>query len=253
MKNFQLDPLSKNTFSAIQTADYYDKRWAQVGIQATPDRTLRIRFIIKALKHIQSAARPTILDLGCGNGWMAPFLYEFGTVTGIDYSPNAIELANEKLNEYGKFVLADPTQPGLGLGELTKFDIVICSEVIEHTLAPLELLIQIASFLETNGSCIFTTPNGNVWNEYKEVYRGTLQPIENWLTVSQCALLFSQAGYHVEWQLGGIHPRYRLGSVRWLQSEKVRILFNKLGLENLYGKLILQSSLYQFVLAKKRA
>ncbi len=69
----------------------------------------------------------SVLDLGCGNGFILASLKDHGkTVCGIDGSAHALETAPHELNEF--LSLYDLTEP-LYLG---KFDLVICTEVAEH-------------------------------------------------------------------------------------------------------------------------
>jgi SAM-dependent methyltransferase len=54
------------------------------------------------------------------------------------------------------FVLMDAAR----LGFTEKFDIIVCSEVIEHLPDPAGLLRALPGHLKSNGSVVITTPNG---------------------------------------------------------------------------------------------
>lgn len=68
-----------------------------------------------------------ICDLGCGVGWLANEMRVFGEVTGVDFSPEGVRAASARW-------------PGLSfmVGDVTKyrpqepFNLVVCSDVIEH-------------------------------------------------------------------------------------------------------------------------
>ncbi len=49
---------------------------------------------------------PNILDLGCGTGWLSNILSNYGTVTGIELSVEAIAAAKERFPQV-KFVSGD--------------------------------------------------------------------------------------------------------------------------------------------------
>lgn len=118
----------------------------------------RLKFIIDALnEHI--APGSNVLDVGCGNGLISMSLGKAGhNVFGIDISQKAIEKANEKNNLPNvKFAVAGAEQ----LAETeTKYDAVVCSEVLEHLNEPSSLLKYIYRSMKDDGILIVTVPNG---------------------------------------------------------------------------------------------
>ncbi len=107
-----------------------------------------------------------ILDLGCGTGVMIaiPLAHLGFNVIGIDIDEGSIELAN-KINPYknAKFIHTS-------IDKIDKqFDIIICSEVLEHLKSPEKLLVDIKSRLTPNGILIVTVPNGFGWFEFEEI------------------------------------------------------------------------------------
>jgi len=69
----------------------------------------------------------SVLDLGCGNGFIISKLAEMGrTVMGIDGSSHALDLMPPNLA--GRTRILDLTMPV----RLGRYDLVICSEVAEH-------------------------------------------------------------------------------------------------------------------------
>ncbi len=69
----------------------------------------------------------SVLDLGCGSGYLLARLHELGkSVRGVDASTDALASVPHSIE--GRVSLADLTRP-LHLG---RFDLVICSEVAEH-------------------------------------------------------------------------------------------------------------------------
>jgi predicted TPR repeat methyltransferase len=84
--------------------------------------------IADALAHLIDFS--SVLDLGCGNGFILDRLHQHGrSVRGVDGSVHALQAAPPSIRE--KLTLADLTAP-LRLG---RHDLVICSEVAEHLAA----------------------------------------------------------------------------------------------------------------------
>ena len=97
-----------------------------------------------------------ILDFGCGWGFYAIELSAKGhKVTGIDF-PNEIEIAKIAWGELENVIFS--TQK---INELPEnyFDIVISSQVIEHTHNPGNYLHQINRVLKPSGRLVVSVPN----------------------------------------------------------------------------------------------
>ncbi|MBI4845689.1 MAG: class I SAM-dependent methyltransferase [Candidatus Omnitrophica bacterium] len=107
-----------------------------------------------------------ILDVGCGNGQliyllMARFLEKYALFfTGIDISELDIEFANNRKEYFGhkdcEFRVMDAENMDFNNEE---FDIIICSEMIEHIADVSPVLNALYRILKENGSIILTTPN----------------------------------------------------------------------------------------------
>jgi 2-polyprenyl-3-methyl-5-hydroxy-6-metoxy-1,4-benzoquinol methylase len=99
----------------------------------------------------------SILDVGCGNGWLARDLADFGfAVTGIEPSESGVRCARE--------LVPDATFLHLGVyDELSGlpdegFDAVVSAEVIEHLFAPRALIRVSWDKLKPGGALVITTP-----------------------------------------------------------------------------------------------
>ena len=101
-----------------------------------------------------------ILDLGCGVGTIDFFLAQKGyQVTGIDISADAIKICNTvKKNldvQNATFIQGDVQKVKFA----HQFDLIICSEVIEHVEKDTELVKTIFSLLKSGGVLLLTTPS----------------------------------------------------------------------------------------------
>lgn len=121
---------------------------------------LIIRLISKAI-DLKGSPR-TILDLGCGVGSIDFFLAKQGfKVDGVDISKHAISIARKfkKLSNVSNaaFFLDDVTT----FNNHKKYDLIICSEVIEHIEDDKKLLKNMYLLLEKEGVGVITTPSLN--------------------------------------------------------------------------------------------
>lgn len=123
-----------------------------------PEDIKRFLFIVKHLNHKQQSLR--ILDVGCGNGHISRGLARLGhEVFGIDIDTESIAKANQEVGDIAKFMVLDTKDLGTQFEE-NYFDVIICSEVLEHLPEPSLMLDQLQPFLKTGATLIITTPNG---------------------------------------------------------------------------------------------
>lgn len=118
----------------------------------------------------EAKAGMRVLDVGCGSGPNIKMINDLFPQAkdieyyGVDISPRAIEAANEYKGKAGiencLFELGDAENLRYRDAE---FDIVICTEVLEHLPHPRAALREIHRVLKNGGASIITTPNrGNV-------------------------------------------------------------------------------------------
>ena len=118
----------------------------------------RLQFIIDTLRS-KLPENAVVLDVGCGNGVISRSLGTYGfNVYGIDVSEKAIEKAKQ-LNKLPN-VKFDVVSAEQLVAEGTKYNAIICSEVLEHLNNPGELLKVLHQSLTSDGVLIVTVPNG---------------------------------------------------------------------------------------------
>jgi SAM-dependent methyltransferase len=113
-----------------------------------------IRRIISEL--VRPLCFESVLDAGCGQGdLLSELLSEFPNIRphGVDLSGTAIELARAKIPG-GHFQLVDIERECLN----ETFDLVICSEVLEHIQDDVSALRHLASM--TKGHLVVSTVQG---------------------------------------------------------------------------------------------
>jgi 2-polyprenyl-3-methyl-5-hydroxy-6-metoxy-1,4-benzoquinol methylase len=101
-----------------------------------------------------------ILDVGCAQGTLGLMLAERGLrVHLLDVRPDCIEYARARY-EYGDVefhlgMLSDTCPPA------RDYDVVVCTEVIEHVPEPASLLIALKRKVRARGAICLTTPNAD--------------------------------------------------------------------------------------------
>lgn len=160
----------------IETPDYYAYRLISNYLYKGPVLEWYMRVKLRLEKnyepfHRMIPLKATILDLGCGYGflsYMLQFLSPDRIITGVDYDEDKIETAlhgyarSERLN----FFCADVTQ-----FPLEKYDVIIISDVLHYleTNAQEALLTRCFEALNPGGKLIVRDGNADL----KERHKGT--------------------------------------------------------------------------------
>jgi 2-polyprenyl-3-methyl-5-hydroxy-6-metoxy-1,4-benzoquinol methylase len=127
-----------------------------------PIRLSFFKELVSVLKKSQ-CIKPdaSLIDMGCGTGHL---LFEFQKqylnlkITGSDFSEEAIHLAKELIPQ-ADFLLIDLYS--IPKNHFGKFDVVVCTEVLEHLLYPEKALQNLVNLLNNkHGVLILSVPNG---------------------------------------------------------------------------------------------
>lgn len=136
--------------------EFYEK----LDLFNNPITTRNLKILERCYIKLQNLEHPRILDIGCGNGWYCTSLREF--FPNMHYCGLDINDKDDVKDVFDDFYLVD-LNSDKELQELTlnnsDFDIIICSEVLEHLFNPEYIYTFIADNLKENGIAIVTTPN----------------------------------------------------------------------------------------------
>jgi len=129
---------------------------------------VRVAYIkAQALPHFRRKAHSPqpfrhlqFLDVGCGGGLLAEALARLGAkVTGIDVSPEAIDVARRHAREEGLSVTYRTGSAESLARSRAKFDAVFALEVVEHVADIGSFLKALARLLKPGGLLILSTLN----------------------------------------------------------------------------------------------
>ena len=118
------------------------------------------------LQAVRGRSNVSVLDVGCGDGY---HLFVFNTNEGIrekvsfrglDISGLQVEYARRVAFGMGFENVQFEAGSAEHLGFTDKsFDIVLCSDVVEHLENPKKCFVEISRVLKSGGTAIITTPN----------------------------------------------------------------------------------------------
>jgi SAM-dependent methyltransferase len=127
----------------------------------SPDRlAFYTKVVDEAMRRGIVFDRRRVLDIGCGAGYLlkevkrrAPSAH----VTGTEYVAAALEAIAGVMPEAERQAL-DITRERLP----STFDVVFCTEVLEHLLRPHDALAHIVAMVAPGGVAVLTVPNGRI-------------------------------------------------------------------------------------------
>lgn len=145
--------------------DYYEKYWTTGHTQFSGDNqgyATNLRSWMRAeLKDIARDA--AILEVGCGDGSFTRNLAEHSSrVTAVDISASQIE-RNARAHPEIKFLQHDVAQPFPFAN--AAFDVIWCSEVLEHLFDPVFAVREMQRVLAPGGRLLVTVPYHGVFKD----------------------------------------------------------------------------------------
>ncbi|MBX3622310.1 MAG: class I SAM-dependent methyltransferase [Rhizobacter sp.] len=123
----------------------------------------RVAFYKGVIDHVKAQQitldGKDVADVGCGVGYLLSEVqrrYECKSLSGFDFSAQAIEYSRKKFPG-ATFKVHDIYD---SVGE--SFDVIFCTEVLEHLEFPHRALARLVTALRPEGQLILTVPNGRV-------------------------------------------------------------------------------------------
>jgi 2-polyprenyl-3-methyl-5-hydroxy-6-metoxy-1,4-benzoquinol methylase len=161
----ETDPATINDRLALEHPinDYYDRspafiRWIEQSRLA----------IIRRMVGEPGGLR--ILEVGSGGGHVLR-MFKTARLTAVDVSSVFLNTARQNLAGYDvEFIQGEVVKLGL---PAASYDRIICTEVLEHTSNPEEILAELARLLAPDGRAVITVPNDPLIEDLKSVVRRT--------------------------------------------------------------------------------
>ena len=157
------------------------------------------KFFDKIWQNICELDADDILDVGCGEGVVIRDILQQNSelcITGLDISRDNLNVA-EELNPTARFVLGDVYELPF---ENDSFDLVICTEVLEHLKDPERAVAELKRV--SKKYCIISVPHepffrmGNILKlSYLRDWGNTPGHVQNWSRGSFENLLKKQFGH----------------------------------------------------------
>jgi 2-polyprenyl-3-methyl-5-hydroxy-6-metoxy-1,4-benzoquinol methylase len=156
-KEEQIDAIAYNS---IESANKY---WASQKNKQVWDSAEYKEFyslLIRVLKehHVQLDEKEWC-DVGCGSGTLLVYLkqeFKSKSINGFEVAQSAIDISKKRIPEgtFKVYSLYEPAEE--------KFDIVFCTEVLEHLLYPDKAFKNLTQRLHPESYLIVTVPNGRL-------------------------------------------------------------------------------------------
>ena len=117
--------------------------WDTQYLETIGEETLRRGNEVLGLISSLNLKRPRILEIGCGNGWLAERLFSLGPVTGVDIADEAIQGACRRVPS-GEFHSGDILEMSL---PHNSSDLVVTLETFSHVADQPKFIEVIANLL----------------------------------------------------------------------------------------------------------
>lgn len=166
------------TQDIIADKAHYESLWSgtwKAMHSIGPLTRTRYRLIMEAIAPFAGRAQ-TVLDVGCGDGRLLAAIclaYPHLSATGLDFAEAAFENAPFSIRPYLR--LADLEKPVL---LEARYDLVICSEVLEHIDAYGVVLKTLIDSCAHSGIIVITVPQGMQHWGRSDIYAGHLRRFE---------------------------------------------------------------------------
>ncbi|MFQ5851581.1 MAG: class I SAM-dependent methyltransferase [Candidatus Binatia bacterium] len=175
--------------------DYYNEHYVRAP-EVEPLEGLKQQTRLSALRVLlnMTVQKNSVLIVGCGAG--ADLDVVPGGVVAFDLSSRAVERAREA-SPLARLLVADACDLPFVQGS---FDVVICSEVLEHLPDPELAVDEFDRVLKTGGTLILTVPNWLNWfgiarkgAEFilRRPVTASNQPVDTWYTMKSLNKLIS--------------------------------------------------------------
>ena len=180
---------------------YYDlfvlnKDWSTKRLNSDEDS--RLNAILELYKNLDiKIDTPYMVDVGAGRGWLGGYFSKIANVDAIEPVRSVVE-HGKKLYPAVTFYAMGPDDY-LKKYPKNKFDILLCSEVLEHVIDKTSFVAVLSKLVKKGGHALISTPRKELYTEWAKKNGLPPQPVEEWITTEECLELFSSNNFrHIE-------------------------------------------------------
>jgi len=136
-----------------------DSFFKSTDYHAIPGGRKKLEYLFSILEAMRrTRPRMKVLDVGCGNGALSFAVASLGCeVLGIDVDELSVKHARSA-NRFPNARFEAISDENFDLKE--RYDLIICSEVLEHLHRPAPLLRTMVRHMKDDGLLLITVPNG---------------------------------------------------------------------------------------------
>ena len=146
------------TLKTLHEEDWKNKKIDYDFLKNDKDISERMELLLGFFKKFRPSR---ILDIGCGSGYLGHLLKQLDSnviMHGFDVSEHAVS----QIKSYDKAYFCDLDKSDIP-EDNSSFDMIVCSEVLEHIYDVDHCLNEIKRILIPGGKAIITTPNFSYW------------------------------------------------------------------------------------------
>lgn len=158
------------------------------------------------------AARGSLLDIGCGGGYLVRASLRRGwEASGVDPSAAAYAIAMQEEDLAGRITIAHTAD--LAKATVSKLNVVTMLDVVEHLPEPVSVMRDALSLLTPGGTLFVTTPrfDGPLYRKQRERYVQFKSDHVHYFTETTLARVVEAAGV-LDWRILPLSAALRSGA-----------------------------------------
>jgi ubiquinone/menaquinone biosynthesis C-methylase UbiE len=146
----------------MNTIEAYERVYREPGLRAEYLAPERLAFYEEVAEVVAGVKPRCLLDAGCGTGHLLRAVLDQVTATqrvvGVDQAKAGIAQL-ERIVPTAEAIVGDVFDLPF---EAKSFDVVLCTEVLEHVRSPQLLLAELVRVCRRGGRLVLTVPDGEV-------------------------------------------------------------------------------------------
>jgi 2-polyprenyl-3-methyl-5-hydroxy-6-metoxy-1,4-benzoquinol methylase len=200
----------------------WDQWNSEARIDRLPEASQRQAEVVEATVAGLQRNDLSIIDVGCGTGWMCKRLARYGQVTGTDFVDSTLEGARKRLPMV-QFITGDIFQLDL---PLQSFDVAVSLEVLSHVADQLAFVARLAALLKPGGTLILATQNRPVYERWSAVAPPAPDRIRQWVNANELKALMAPCFEAI--RVCSVVPVGNQGYLRIVNSEKLNKFLSRI-------------------------